>query len=144
MLCSLGLQRKGIRVRDPGTVNHHVTGALGPTEIPGFTTALLHAKWLQLCLTRSNCIDCSPPGSSVHGIFQARILEWVAISYFKGYSRPRDQTHISWIGRQIFLPLSHQGNPSHTYILRVRDRKKINNSNNTLNIKVERVEVWKL
>ena len=73
-------------MRDPGTVNHHVTGALGPTEIPGFTTALLHAKWLQSCLTRSNCIDCSPPGSSVHGIFQARIVEWVAISFSRGSS----------------------------------------------------------
>ena len=40
-------------------------------------------------------MDCSPPGSSVHGILQARILEWVAISYSRGSSRPRDQTHIS-------------------------------------------------
>ena len=56
----------------------------------------------QLCLCDS--MDCSPPGSSVHGIFQARILEWVAISYSRGSSRPRDQTHISCIfciGRQI-------------------------------------------
>jgi len=42
-------------------------------------------------------MDGSPPGSSVHGIFQARILEWVAISYSRGSSRPRDQTHISCI-----------------------------------------------
>ena len=35
----------------------------------------------QLCPTLCDPIDCSPPGSSVHGIFQARILEWVAISY---------------------------------------------------------------
>ena len=49
--------------------------------------------------------DCSPPGSSVHGIFQARVLEWVAISSSKGSSRPRDQTAIacdSCTGRQIF------------------------------------------
>ena len=49
-------------------------------------------------------MDCSPPGSSVHGISQARILEWVAISFTKGSSWPRDQTHISCvscIGRQI-------------------------------------------
>ena len=48
--------------------------------------------------------DCSLPGSSVHGIFQARIMEWVAISYSKGSSRSRDRTCIpwvSWIGRQI-------------------------------------------
>ena len=40
----------------------------------------VHAKLLQLCLTLSNFIHCSSPGSSVHGILQARILEWVAIS----------------------------------------------------------------
>ena len=41
------------------------------------------------------------PGSSVHGIFQARTLEWVVISYSRVYSRPRDWTHVSCIGRQI-------------------------------------------
>ena len=46
-------------------------------------------------------MDCSPPGSSVHGISQARILEWVAISFSRASSQPRDQTHISCIGRQI-------------------------------------------
>ena len=49
-------------------------------------------------------MDCSPPGSSVHGIFQARILEWVAISYSRGSSRPRDQIQVSCvscISRQI-------------------------------------------
>ena len=55
-------------------------------------------------------MDCSPPGSPVHGISQARILRWVAISFSKGSSQPRDQTHISCIGRQI--PLSHQGSPN--------------------------------
>ena len=38
----------------------------------------MHAKSLQLCRTLSDSVDCSPPGSSVHGILQARILEWVA------------------------------------------------------------------
>ena len=45
--------------------------------------------------------DDSPPGSSVHGISQARILEWTAISFSRGSSRPRDWTHISCTGRQI-------------------------------------------
>ena len=49
----------------------------------------------QLCPTLCDSMDCSLSGSSVHGIFQARILEWVAISSFRGSSRPRDQTHIS-------------------------------------------------
>ena len=42
-----------------------------------------------------NPMDCSPPGSSVRGILQARILEWVAILFSRGSSRPRDQTCIS-------------------------------------------------
>ena len=57
-------------------------------------------------------MDCSLPGSSVHGISQARILEWVAISFSRGSSWPRNQTHDSYIGRWIFsffLPLSHLG-----------------------------------
>ena len=40
-------------------------------------------------------MDCSPPGSSVHGISQARILEWVSISYSRESSQPRNQTHDS-------------------------------------------------
>ena len=46
-------------------------------------------------------MDSSPPGSSVHGISQARILEWAAISFSSRSSWPRDHTHISCIGRQI-------------------------------------------
>ena len=53
----------------------------------------------QLCPTLCNPRDCSPPGSSVHGIFQARILEWVAVSYSRGSSQPRDQTCVSCTGR---------------------------------------------
>ena len=44
-----------------------------------------------------NPMDCSLPGSPVHGISQARILEWVAMSFSRGSSQPRDQTHVSWI-----------------------------------------------
>ena len=45
-------------------------------------------------ITSDSCVpmDCSPPGSSAHGIFQARLLEWVAISFSRGSSQPRDQT----------------------------------------------------
>ena len=56
------------------------------------------------CLTLCDPMVCSPPGSTVHGIFQARILEWVAISYSRGSSRPRDWVQIfgiTCIGRQI-------------------------------------------
>jgi len=46
-------------------------------------------------------MGCSPPGSSVHGISQARILEWVAISFSRS-SRPRDQTHVSCLAGGFF------------------------------------------
>ena len=55
------------------------------------------AKSLQSCLTLCDPIDGSPPGSSVHGIFQARILEWDAISFSRGSSLPRDRTLLSCI-----------------------------------------------
>ena len=58
----------------------------------------------QSCLTLCDPVDCNPPGSSVHEIFQARILKWVAISCSGGSSQPRGQTCISCvscIGRQI-------------------------------------------
>ena len=51
----------------------------------------------QLCPTLCDSPDCSPPGSSVLGISQARILEWVAVSFSRGLSRPRDQTHVACI-----------------------------------------------
>ena len=46
--------------------------------------------------------DCDQPGSSVHGISQARILEWVAISFCRGSSQPRDQTQMSYLARRFF------------------------------------------
>ena len=52
-------------------------------------------------LTLWDPMDGSPPGSSVHGILWARILEWIVISSSRGPSWPRDRTHISCIGRQI-------------------------------------------
>ena len=48
-------------------------------------------------LTLCYPMDCSPPGSSVHGFFQTRILEWVAVSYSRGSSQLRDQIHVSYV-----------------------------------------------
>ena len=74
---------------------------------------LLSCVWLKLCLSHSlwpwghsHCDpkDCSPPGSSAHGVFQTRILEWIAISSSRGSSRLRTRAHFSCvpcIGRQI-------------------------------------------
>ena len=67
------------------------------------------AKTLQLCPTLCNPMDCSLLGSCVHGIPQARILEWVTSPFSRGSSQPRDQTQVSYvfcIGRQVLYHLS--------------------------------------
>ena len=56
----------------------------------------------QLCPTLCHPMDCSLQHSSVHGIFQARVLEWVAISFFRGSSQPRDRTWVSCIAGRCF------------------------------------------
>ena len=63
----------------------------------------------QLCLTLCNPMDCSLPGSSIHGIFQARILEWVAISFSRRSSQPRDWTQVSRIEGGHALPFALPG-----------------------------------
>ena len=60
-----------------------------------WTTCLLSHVWL------CDPMDCSLLDSSVHGIFEARILEWVTIPFSRGSSQSRDETRVSWIGRQI-------------------------------------------
>ena len=59
------------------------------------------AQLLQSCLTRCDPVDCSPPGSLVHGILQARILEWVAMPSSRGSSW-RNWTHVSCIAGRFF------------------------------------------
>ena len=53
-------------------------------------------------LAGKNPMDCSPPGSSLHEIFQARIVEWVAISFSRASSQPRDQTRVSCTAGRLF------------------------------------------
>ena len=65
----------------------------------------------QSCLTLCNPMYCSLPGSFVHGILQARILEWIAIPFSRESSQPRDQTPVSCTGRRILYHLSHEGSP---------------------------------
>ena len=55
----------------------------------------VHIKSLQSCMILCDPMDCSPPGSSVHGILQARILEWLAMPSSRGSSQPRDRACIS-------------------------------------------------
>ena len=62
-------------------------------------------KWsevTQSCPTLCDPVDCSPQGYSVHGILQERILEWIAISFSRGSSRPRDRTQVSCIASRRF------------------------------------------
>ena len=68
----------------------------------------------QLCLTLWDPMFCNLPGSSVHGIFQARMLEQIALSFSKGSSQPRDPTHILHLlhWQTGSSQLSHQGNPN--------------------------------
>ena len=75
-------------------------------------------KSLQSCPALCDSTDCSQPGSSVHGILQVRILEWVVMSSSRGSSRPRDQTQVScgsWTAGG-FLTAEPQGKPHPKYI----------------------------
>ena len=68
------------------------------------TRAVQHekAKVAQLCLTFSDPMNCSLPGSSVHGILQARLLEWVAVPFSRRSSQPRNKTGVSCIAGEFF------------------------------------------
>ena len=86
-------------------------------------------KWsevTQSCPTLCDPVDCSPPRSSVHGIFQARILEWGAISFSRGSSRPRDRTQVShvagrcfnlWATREAHIKCLERANPQRQKVL---------------------------
>ena len=66
----------------------------------------------QSCLTLCDPMDCSPPGFSVHGLLQARILEWIAIPFSRGSSWHKDQTQVSCFAEADSLPSELQGKPS--------------------------------
>ena len=73
----------------------------------------------QSCSTVRHPVDCSPPGFSVHGNLQARVLAWVAIFSSRGSSQPRNQICVSCIsfpGRQILYHLHHLGEPIDTIL----------------------------
>ena len=76
-------------------------GKAGNAESIIFSTCV-HAQALQSCLTLCDPMDCSLPGSSVHGVLQARILEWVAMPSSKGSSQPRNRTYVSSTAGRFF------------------------------------------
>ena len=92
------------------------------TYIYVYVYACVHAGSLQSCTTLYNPMDYSLPCSSVHGILQARRLEWIAVSFSRGSSPPKDQTdicYVSCIGRWLLYHWSHIGNPdmcTHVYV----------------------------
>ena len=85
------------------------SGGKGQISLPSFALfrpsmdRTIHSVCVlaQSCPTLRGSMGCNPPGSSVHGVLQARILEWVAISSSRGFSRSRDRTYLACIGRQI-------------------------------------------
>ena len=104
---SLCTQSKGLRTREPMALSS--SARQENTNVPSQADEVpphscMSAQSLQSCLTLWNPMNCSPPGSSVHGILQARILEWAAIPSSKGSSQPRDWTHVSCIACEFFTP----------------------------------------
>ena len=75
-----------------------------PPKLPSRLSHFAVVYALSLIWLFCNPMNCSLPGSSVHGISQARILEWVALSFSRGSSRPRDRTHISCLAGGFFTP----------------------------------------
>ena len=93
----------------PGWMKHKLESRLlGETSIISdmqMITLWQKVKWSEVtesCPTLCDPVDCIPPGSSVHGILQARILEWVAIFFSRRYSWPRDWTQVSHIAGRRF------------------------------------------
>ena len=86
------------------------------------TCVKTHRDYMKVKVTQSCPTLCDPMDCIVHGILQARILEWVAFPFFRGSSQPRDRTGVSCIAgrsnpglphcRQILYELSHKGSPS--------------------------------
>ena len=76
-------------------------------------------KWsevAQSCPTLCNPMDCSLSGSAIHGIFQARVLEWIAISFSRGSSRPRKRTQVSHIAGRHFTVWGTREAPNTQYL----------------------------
>ena len=82
-------------------LRHMALGNLKFTNRDG-TRALWEVQVTQLCPILCNLMDCSKPGSSVHGILQARILEWAAVPFSRGSSQHRDWTQVSGTAGRFF------------------------------------------
>ena len=115
--------KSSFSLSSPRSVNfgkHHVTNS---HSSGGLSNSLFISVYLLCCcscLVAKSCptlcdpTDCSPPGSSVHGILQARMLEWVAISSSRGSNPGTEPSSSAW--QVDSLPLSHQGSSIHLLI----------------------------
>ena len=114
LFCLLHCRQILLTVEPPGKPSWLCTPSIFKTCTFRFDILYIFMKkWsevAQSCPTLFDPMDCSLPGS-IREIFQARILEWVAISFSRGSSRPRDQTLVSCIEGRCFYHLSHQGSP---------------------------------
>ena len=82
------------------------------------STLHTHTEVAQSCPTLCDPMDCSPPGSSVHGIFQAWVLEWVAVSFSRRFSWPRDRTWVSHIvGRRFTIWATREVHQKHRRVV---------------------------
>ena len=111
--------------QNTGVGSRSLVQGMFPTQ--GSNPSLPHCRWIlyqlshqgspdtewmwsevtQSCPTLCDPLDCSPPGSSLHGILQTRILEWIAISFSRGSSWPRDRTRVSCTAGRC-LPLNQK------------------------------------
>ena len=92
---AIGAHCGGYDKTDVVWLSHSVYLFLVPLWWLMLSWALCVCEVAQSCLTLCNPVDCSLPGSSLHGILQARILEWVSISFSRVSSRLRDRAHVS-------------------------------------------------
>ena len=114
-------QASETRTKQPIPASFLIGSGCLATNLKG--TCFQNVTWLkwsevaQSCPTLCDPVDCSPPGFSVHGILQARILEWIAISFSRGSSWPRNRTQVLLHCRQILSPTELWGQPYSHYWL---------------------------
>ena len=97
-------------------------------------------KVAQSCLTLCDPMDCTLPGSSVHGILQAIILEWVAVHFSMGSSQPKNQTQVSRIAGGFFPVWATREAPT-CYVVWPKKKKK-NQKNKFISLKFWKPEIW--
>ena len=88
-----------LNARGEGQVSGHSSGIIGLLLLGIGCCLVTESRPDSFC----DPVDCNPPDSSIHRISQARILEWVAIFFSRGFSRPRDQTGIMCLTSDFFL-----------------------------------------